>query len=70
MSQWITDRLPAEDDGYEDTGMVWAHSLHGAYVIEHHWSNVRIGQPWTKIGMRGCLDVPYSDINRSKGEWL
>jgi hypothetical protein len=45
MSQWITDRLPTEDDAFEDWVFVMEHGDVQLYLA----SFVRLGMPWQPI---------------------
>ena len=59
MSEWITDRLPTEDDAKHSSrkvarggadyfsGIVWA--MHEGYAVQRVWSEVQFGQPWQPI---------------------
>ena len=43
MSEWITDRLPTEEDGGEN-GLVMFWHFSNAYPV--HWTAVDIGEKW------------------------
>lgn len=64
MSEWITDRLPREEDGSNWLiGQVWISGVDGVYTT--HWSEVNEWQPWQPI----LAPDPYVKPKRWTVEW-
>ncbi len=67
MSEWITDRLPTEDDALEYTVLLWD----GSKAILWSYDGVNEGQPWAPIHK---LIAPYVKpkrwaVTRNFDEW-
>lgn len=71
-TEWITDRLPREEDGSNwlsrteqlRFGQVWLSNADGVYTT--HWSDVKRGQPWQHIQH----PAPYVKPKRWTVEWF
>jgi hypothetical protein len=59
MSEWITDRLPTEEDAVNWANMVWVTWEDGT-VGTRHWSSVAKGQPWKLL----TVPDPYVEPKR------
>ncbi len=62
-TQWITDRLPTEEDALSD-GSVWMMAYEGR-VIRWSYDGVELGTPWQPI----TKPAPYVKPKRWKVEW-
>jgi hypothetical protein len=64
MSEWITDRLPTEEDG-NFYCKVWVTYKNGD-VGQEHWSDVALSKPWQRI-----IDkpAPYVKLERWTVQW-
>ena len=64
MSEWITDRLPTEEDAVNWANMVWVTWEDGT-VGTRHWSSVAKGQPWKLL----TVPDPYVEPKRWTVKW-
>jgi hypothetical protein len=62
MSEWITDRLPTEEDAFED--WVFAMNRHNEAELQLHVS-IQLGAPWQPIH----VPAPYVKPKRWTVEW-
>ena len=58
-TEWITDRLPTQEDGY--AGDVWVTDLDGELSMKY-FKHVALGRPWQPIHK----PAPYVEPKRSK----
>jgi hypothetical protein len=67
MSEWITDRLPTEED-CPHYGEVWLMLSGCPEVLRGHWSEVKLNNPWQPVQapapyvkpMRWTLEYAYN----------
>ena len=62
MSEWITDRLPTEEDAFEKKVFVYLYK--GAMVLLD-WRSVKPGEPWQPIPR----PAPYVKPQRWRVTW-
>jgi hypothetical protein len=62
VSEWITDRLPTEEDA-TSYGFVW--TTFDGIVISRDHMRIEIGEPWQPIQ----VPAPYSEPKRWKLRW-
>jgi hypothetical protein len=62
MSEWITDRLPTEDDAVDD----WVFIMHRGDAVLWLHSAVELGVPWQPVQ----VPDPYVKPKRWTVEWV